>query len=62
MKRKKKADAVAEWLRSMGLDKHEASFVDNGYLLNVNILVNAKAIPQKLGIMNHGSLILEPTL
>ena len=31
VRRKKKADAVAEWLRSMGLERHEGRFIDNGY-------------------------------
>ena len=31
VRRKKKADAVAEWLRSVGLERHEVRFIDNGY-------------------------------
>ena len=30
VRRKRKAEAVGEWLRSIKLDKHEASFIDNG--------------------------------
>ena len=30
VRRKRKAEAVGEWLRAIKLDKHEASFIDNG--------------------------------
>ena len=53
VKRKRKADAVAEWLRAMGLDKYEGSFVDNGYddlaFLGDDVL-DGKALEDNLGV------------
>ena len=57
VKRKKKADAVAEWLRSMGLDKYEGSFVDNGYddldFLGDDV-IDGKALEDDLGVVDEG--------
>ena len=57
VKRKRKADAVAEWLRSMGLDKYEGSFVDNGYddldFLGDDV-IDGKALEDDLGVVDEG--------
>ena len=57
VKRKRKADAVVEWLRSMGLAKYEGRIIDNGYddldFLGDDV-IDAKVLEEDLIIADEG--------
>ena len=57
VRRKKKADAVAEWLRSVGLERHEGRFFDNGYddldFLGDDV-IDDKVLADQLNVADEG--------